>query len=284
MHLIVNSCSQLAFRFLTVLAILVVLGGCATVKTTHNDFIPQSFIPPAPIQKYQGTINVQVSVPLYTTMKSYIPRMKISDWMDNKKLKVALENTIMQNGLFSQVSQSSADYVLDIWVENIHNGLQVFGQGFMFDMFSIWRLIRTADGAVLLCDEVKGHGASHGIGSRAYPPALSAAAREMIQNGLTMLVDQSPHLSALPKAELWSSTGPALPVGYAKWVDHVRQNWSKLEMGLTFEEVDRFIGPIKNSRAIIDQYTEGATEGYLTSIYRVVFINGKLSLWELLQR
>jgi hypothetical protein len=210
--------------------------------------------------------------------------MPISDWVDRNKVKVAVENTITQNGVFSRIDKGNVDYVLDVWVESVQTRLEVFGEGFIFDIVSIWRLTRAKDGKVLVCDFVKGHGGAHAVGSRAYPPALSAATQDMIQRGLSILLDQSEgHMSAFSIAGYRSSMGPVVPAGYTEWVGKVNRNWSKLKMSLTIDEVEEFIGPVRKSGAITEQYTKGATEGYTTSIYTLVFINGKLSRWELLR-
>ena len=194
-----------------VLVFMMVITGCAG-KTTSDDFIPPTVGTLMSKKVLEGSVNVQSSVPEKTSPPSYPVEMDVSRWVDGNKLKVALEKTITQNSVFSKVEQGTADYVLDVWVESIQSELKVVGEGFMFDMTSIWRLTRAKDGKVLVCDFVKGHGASHGFGSSAYPPSLSAAVREMIQNGLSMLVDQSySHISAISKAGLRPHMGPAVP-------------------------------------------------------------------------
>jgi hypothetical protein len=122
--------------------------------------------------------------------------------LDRKKLKKAIEQSILNNQIFSQVSQGSADYVLEVWVEKIQNVLEITGEGFIFDLFSIWRLTRVRDGKVIVCEFVKGHGASRKMASSAYPPGISAATRMMIEKGLLAISDQSQsHMSAMSTAE-----------------------------------------------------------------------------------
>jgi hypothetical protein len=162
--------------------------------------MPQSFPNNMQIQKIEGTINVRTSVPSCTTNPTYVP-MNIDEWLDSKKLKEAIEKSIAQHSIFSQVSQGNADYVLEVWVEKIQNVLEISGEGFIFDLMSIWRLTRVKDGKVVACEFVKGHGGSRGFASSAYPPSISAATRTMVQKGLFAIFDQSQsHLSAMSTA------------------------------------------------------------------------------------
>jgi copper chaperone CopZ len=162
--------------------------------------MPQSFLGNMKIQKVEGSINVRTSVPTGTTNPTY-KKMEVDEWVDSKKLKEAIEKSIVQYSVFSQVSQGNADYVLEVWVEKIQNILDIGGEGFVFDLMSIWRLTRVKDGKVVACEFVKGHGGAHGFAARAYPPGISAATRNMIQKGLFAISDQSQsHLSAMSTA------------------------------------------------------------------------------------
>lgn len=184
------------------------VSGCAG-PTTVADLVPISFPANATIQKVEGSVNVRTSVPPSTTNPTF-KSMDVDDWIDSKKLKGAIEESIIQNRIFSQVSQGQADYVLEVWVDKIQNMLEIIGEGFIFDLTSVWRLTRTKDGGVVACEFVKGHGAAHGFASRAYPPSVSAATRDMVQKGLTAVSDQSQsHLSALSTAEHRASISPA---------------------------------------------------------------------------
>lgn len=180
--------------------------GCAG-PTTVADLVPTSF--PAEMQKVGGTVTVRTSVPTSTTNPTF-KSMDVDDWIDGKKLKEAIEKSIIQKGLFSEVSQGQADYVLEVWVDKIQNMLEITGEGFIFDLTSVWRLTQAKDGNVMVCEYVKGHGAARGFASRAYPPSVSAATRDMVQKGLFAVSDQSQsHLSALSTAEHRTPIPPA---------------------------------------------------------------------------
>jgi hypothetical protein len=187
-------------------ALVLLLGGCAG-STTYIDLMPQSLPDNLKMQKVEGSVNVRTSVPVGTANPT-AKHMDVDDWVDNKKLKEAIEKSLLQYSVFTQVSQNTSDYALDVWVEKIQNSLEVLGEGFMFDLTSIWRLTRVKDGKVVACDFVKGHGAARGFASRAYPPSISAATRDMVQKGLFAISDQSQsHLSALSTA----GNRPAIP-------------------------------------------------------------------------
>jgi hypothetical protein len=186
-------------QIITLSVIAVCLYGCAS-PTTYEDLMPQSFSTDLKINKNEGSINVRTSVPSSTTNPTYKP-MDTSEWLDSQKLKQAIEQSIVKNPLFSQVNQGSADYVLEVWVEKIQNVLEITGEGFIFDLVSIWRLTRVKDGKVVVCEFVKGHGASRKMADSAYPPGISAATRIMIEKGLFAISDQSQsHLSAMSTA------------------------------------------------------------------------------------
>ncbi len=191
-------CDTVSFVMLS--AVLLLLNGCAG-PTTYADLMPQSFPDNMKVQKVEGAVNVRTSVPTHTTNPTF-KSMAVNDWIDSKKLKEAIEKSIIQKGIFSAVSQGQADYVLDVWVDKIQNMLEITGEGFIFDLTSVWRLTRTGDGNIVVCEFVKGHGAARGFASRAYPPSVSAATRDMLQKGLFAVSDQSQsHLSALSTAE-----------------------------------------------------------------------------------
>jgi len=186
-------------QFIMLFAIVFFLNGCAG-STTYVDLMPQSFPNNMTIQKVEGSINVRTTVPTHTTNPTF-KSMDVDDWIDSKKLKEAIEKSIEQHAIFSQVSQGNTNYVLEVWVEKIQNVLDVFGEGFVFDLTSIWRLTRVNDGKVIVCEFVKGHAGARGFASRAYPPGISAATRDMMQKGLFAISDQSQsHLTAMTTA------------------------------------------------------------------------------------
>lgn len=185
--------------FIMLCAVVLLMNGCAG-PTTSADLMPQSFPSDKAIQKVEGSVCVRTDVPTHTTNPTF-KSMDVDDWIDSKKLKEAIDKSVEQNAIFSQVSQGNSDYVLDVWVEKIQNVLDVFGEGFVFDLTSIWRLTRVNDGKVVACEYVKGHAGARGFASRAYPPAVSAATRDMMQKGLFAISDQSQsHLTALTTA------------------------------------------------------------------------------------
>jgi hypothetical protein len=283
MHPILNCRVQILLKLTVLSGLMMVIGGCAA-STTADDFVPKTIAPTANAQRLAGSVNVQASVPQQTSLSSSV-FMDVSVYagLDATKLKAALEKSITQSGVFSQVDQGNADYVLDVWVEKIDDRLEIVGEGFIFDMTSIWRLTRVKDGKVLLCDYAKGHGAARGVGTGAYPPSISAATRDMVQKGLTMLSDRSGgHLSAISKAGLRASMGPVMPEGVGQLVESVERNWSQLRTGLSIEQVEELLGPFRTNGAVVQQHSSKYTQEYTTGQYTVVFINGKLSRWELL--
>ena len=276
-------CSILNCRaqiFLVLLALMMVIAGCYSpaTSTTPDNFVPRPIAATMNKQRMDGSVNVQAMVATKTDSSSYLP-MDVSFCVDGAKLKAALEKSITQNGVFSQVEQGNADYVLDVWVDSIQDRIEFAGEGFIFDMTSIWRLTRAKDGKVLICDFVTSHGGTHGLPPKCYGEALSAATREMIQKGLTVLSDNPEnHLSALSKAELRSSMGPAVPEGLRQFAENVKLNWSQLRTGLSIDEVDKLLG---FKMAILDEYISEHTHQYTTGLYTLAFIDGKLSLWQL---
>jgi len=285
MHRILNCHVQVLLRQAMLLALVMVIAGCATI--TYKDLIPQAVVLPTGNQQLSGTVNVQsMIIPQFVEGGQALPsgrvKMLLEHFVNNGMLKEALVEAIAKNNLFTRVEQGKADYVLDVWVEKATNHTPTMGMGeYTADFSSIWRLTRVSDGKVLVCDFVDGHG-SIKSGMAPMRRSLIAALRDVIQNGLLALSDRSKeHLSALSIAGIRSSMGPAVPEGVNIWAGNVRQNWSKLRMGLTIDEVETIIGPVKTSGAIVKQYTKGYTEEYDAGIYTLVFINGKLSRWEL---
>jgi hypothetical protein len=188
-----------AFSLAALLCSLVTMLGCSA-PTTSADLVPATIPANLPVQKMDGSVSVRTSVPSHTTNPTYVS-MDVHEWIDGKKLKEAIEKSIVQHRVFSEVSQEKADYLLEVWVDKIQNVLEISGEGFVFDFLSVWRLTRASDGKVVVCEFVKGHGASRGFAARAYPPSVSAATRDMVQRGLFAVSDQSQsHLSAVSTA------------------------------------------------------------------------------------
>lgn len=241
------------------------------VSCASPPIVTQSITPFADNQRIEGSVNAQASV-----VELDSKRVAVTHLVDNSKFKIALEKTISQTGLFSRISQGGADYVLDVWVEKIDVDVQYFGEGWVFNMTSIWRLTRVMDGKVLVCDFVYGHGASRG--GNVTLLAMDFATSDTIKKGLLMLADRSTdHMSAMSIAGTRVSMGPVGTVVMTQSEELVKQNWSKLHMGLTVEEVENLVGPFRGDSSI----PSGATHEYKTNLFTVVFINGKLSRWEL---
>ena len=270
-------------------------GGCTSLNP--DNFVPTSMVPVGNDQSFAGSVNVQASVPEVSegksglfdggnvlAVKEAIPiekRGRVALFQSNK-LKAVLEQAVARNGLFQRIEQGPADFVLDVWFVNAIREIKTFGEGYIIDVSAIWRLTRAKDGKVLMCSFVNGHGASRAVGSNAYVQSLETATRDMVQNGLSKLADRSTeHLDARSAAGNRPSMGPVVPEGFTRWSANVRQNWSKLHMGLTLAEVETAIGPVMLSGAIIRSFTKGYTQEYETGIYTLAFINGKLSRWEL---
>jgi len=191
------------YRYMQMSIMMIVLvsflSGCGGA-TKYTDLAPQTLDATMQVQQMHGSINIRTVVPTRTAEPTYAP-MDINNWLDSHKLKKAITKTITDHAIFSQVSEGKADYVLDVWVEKVQNVLEITGEGFIFDIRSIWRLSRVSDGKIVACEFVKGHGASRKFGSNAYPDGISLATRDMLQQGLFAISDQTrSHLTALSTA------------------------------------------------------------------------------------
>jgi hypothetical protein len=264
MHRILNYRVQKFVLFILQSAFMMLMGSCASPT-----IVTQPIIPVPDNQRIEGSVNVQTEVIEIDSKK-----VDISNLVNSDKFKDVLEKTISQNGLFSRISQGNADYVLDVWVEKIDVDVQYFGEGWVYNMTSIWRLTRVKDRNVLACDFVHGHGASRGGNFTLV--AMDFATSDTIQKGLLMLADRSTdHMSAMPTAGARASKGPIIALSE----ELVKQNWSKLHMGLTLDEVEKLIGLLRGSYTTPQK--NSSTQVYRTNLCTLVFINGKLSRWEL---
>jgi len=166
-------------------------------------------------------------------------------------LKKAVELAIDKNSVFSHVQEGNANYVLNIWAdeyqtypakakareESVYNPLKPRFE----TMSSLWRLTRTSDRKVIFCGYVQGRGVTK-----------RDVVRDLIQNGLTAITGQSK-----PPASPLSVDDPAAcnRPGIEPWTDKVSQNWSRLLSGMTFDEVESIIGPVRTSGAILSYVT-----------------------------
>lgn len=265
-------CHALASQHCLMLLIFIAaLSACSTVS---SDLVPINILPLSNSQTIEGSVNVQTKV--FPKEDSVHCSEYHTAWADNDKFGTALKTAIVQKRLFSKIEQGNADYVLDVWADFNCNSTGRLTP--IFEVDSIWRLTRVKDRKVLVCDFVH----STVTSSDRLITKVIEVMRETIQNGLVLLADRSTaHLSALSIAGIRPSMGPVVLPGYTQWAEKIRQNWSKLRIGLSLEEVESFIGPVNTSGAILRSYTQGYTQGYDAGIYTLIFINGKLSRWEL---
>lgn len=279
-------CVHNAVSFFLILIIVTAMSGCASL--THKDLIPQQSVNSSRSNpQFNGTANVHsIIIPEFIEGGQALPSGRLTlllkRYVDNDMLEKALEESVAKSGLFTRVEQKNADYVLDVWVEEAKNYTPTMGIGyFTADFSSIWRLTRVNDGKVFVCDFVNGHGVIKS-GMRPMQRSLFAGLQDMIQNGLLVLSDTSKeHFGARSVAGIRPSMGPAVPEGFTPWADNIKKNWSKLRMGLTLEEVESFIGPVKTGGAMVRAYAKDYTQEYDTGLFTIVFLNGKLSRWEL---
>jgi hypothetical protein len=271
---------------LLMMIIVTAMTGCAAL--THKDLVPQQPVNSSRSNpQFNGSANVHsIIIPEFIEGGQALPSgrltLPLKRYVDNDMLEKALEESVANSSLFTRVEQKNADYVLDVWVEEAKNYTPTMGLGhFTADFSSIWRLTRVRDGKVLICDFVNGHGIIKS-GMRPMQRSLFAGLQDMIQNGLLVLSDSAKeHFGARSVARIRPSMGPAVPEGLTPWADNIKKNWSKLRMGLTLEEVESFIGPVKTSGALVSFYRKDYTQEYDTGLYTIVFLNGKLSRWEL---
>ena len=254
---------------------LVILGGCVSLNPDH--FLPTAITPAGDDQRFEGTLNVQAFAPVISRGKvnvaSYVGSISGS-------IRVAAEQTLSRKELFNKIEQGEADYVLDIYVTDVTRNIKTFGEGYMIDMTTIWRLTRAADGAVIICDFANGHGASRAMGTNAFVQALETAVREMLVKGVAALSERKTPLAALYMARDWPSMGPAVPTGYRE----LKENLKKLHAGLTEAEVRALIPSMANaertddvliSRTVNSQF-DSHTTIFKSPIYNQVFANGGL--------
>jgi hypothetical protein len=251
-------------RIISILIILVafIVVGAGCTSLSPDDYIPKSITPLENGQRFQGSVNVQIDFPNVFKSKFYDSQLmqilnitNISygrihwnddnyngylsegSWrsrasMNNREISIlreAIEKAITKKVLFQQIEQGGADYVLDVWIIDIFRSPEAATVSNEMFITSIWRLTRVKDGKVIICDFARGHGKWGG--------SIEKAIQDMIQNGLMILSDPSMPLNAVNVAGYWPSKGVVVPEGYLKF----KENWSKLQKGMTVEEVSRVI-------------------------------------------
>jgi hypothetical protein len=248
--------------FVVAVVTLATVGGCTSLNP--DNFLPPSIIPAEKDRCFDGTVNVQTFAPLISRGKVNL----IFGGSLGGRVRVAVEQALAQKGLFQRIEQGDADYVLDIWITDVTREIKTFGEGYIIDMTSIWRLTRSRDGNVMICDFANGHGASRAVGTNAFIAALETTTRGMILKGLSALSDRSTPLAALYMAQDWPSMGPAIPQGYKK----LKEDLPKLHAGLTEDEVGKLIPSMANAvRTVNVQSTV-----YASPVYNQIFANGAL--------
>jgi len=270
--------------------------GCAHKSNNlrYKRIIPKSLDSLQLVQKFNGTASIHSRI-------IWRGNYGLAGYITDNMLQEALEETITNCNLFTNVLKEKEDYVLDIWVEKSSNHAPTMGIGeYTADVSSIWRLARVSDGKILICDNVDGKSVARGMNP--LENSLDYAMRDMIQNGIKMLSDSSTeHLAAKSVAGMRQSMGSVTVEGYAQWAEKVKQNWAKLKIGLTMDEVEAAIGPVKTSGAIISSFeddyraikavgSETSTtinlsykywQEYETDIYVIEFLNGMLARFQL---
>ena len=147
-------------------------GGCGG-SAKPSEFIPTSMYPVAANQRISDPVNVQASV-IATGGSSY--PIKVAEWVESTKFKTAIETTIIEKCVFTSIEQGDANYTLEVWIDKVSSSIETLGEGFMIDMTSLWRLTRTSDEKVIVCEFVRGHGSAPMYIVDIHRPALSSDA------------------------------------------------------------------------------------------------------------
>jgi hypothetical protein len=278
-----NEKAQAIVKLVIAAAFTVSGAGCTSLNP--DNFLPNSIDPAAHDRRIDGSVNVQAYAP-------GISKSRVL-FFESGMLRVAVEKAIVQKGLFQRVEQGDADFVLDVWVTDAAREIKITGEGYVIDVTSIWRLTRTTDGKVIVCDFANGHGVSRAVGTNAHVASLEASTREMIRKGLSALTDRSTPLAAAYFVEDWPSMGPVVPEGHRK----LKENLPMLRAGLTEKEVQRLIPSMANAVRSGDGHVavyrspvfdQRSANGALHEVpspffpFRVLeFADGQLIRWEL---
>lgn len=249
------------------LALVVLMTGCSAL--TYKDLMPQQPVnAPRTNTQYSGTVEIRsiIKPELMAFGKLYLD-FPLKTQVDDVLLEKALKESVAYSAIFTRVVPKNADYVLDVWVDDLDNYAPGIGD-YWARFFSIWRLTRVRDGKVLVCEFVDGYGLINTMGSQPRKRSLFAALKDVIQDGLRALSDTSrAHLSALSVAGIRPSMGSVMPEGLKTWEDHVKENWAYIGPGLSLEEVEKRIGPVRASGALVRIYPkyDGVTDARVMS-------------------
>ena len=249
-------------RFFVLLTIIMLMTGCAS---TYKELIPQQPVSlPDGIPLFTGTIDVHSIIKPERMGFDIGYDLPIQAYVDNAMLEAALKESVANSGLFTKVVRENADYVLDVWIDGVECHQPYWGIGdYGAKVFSIWRLTRTRDGKLLVCDFADGTSLINTMVSAPRTKSLIAALKDGIQNGLMILADTSKtRLSAMHAAGIRPSMGSTVPEGLKEWENLVKKNWPDLRKGLSIEEVENKIGPVRKSGALERIYLKFKTWFY----------------------
>lgn len=236
------------------MTMVMLVTGCSAL--TYKDLVPQQPVSvPRTNPQYNGTVEIHsiIKPELMAFGKQYLD-FPLKTLVNDTLLEKALNEAVDNNAVFTRVEKKNADYVLDVWVDDLDNYAPGIGD-YWARFFSIWRLTRVRDGKVLVCDFVDGYGLINTMVSQPRQRSLFAALKDMIQNGLRVLADTSTgHLAAVSVAGIRPSMGSVVPEGLKTWEENVKKNWPYIGPGLPLAEVEKRIGPVKTSGALVRIY------------------------------
>lgn len=249
--------------FYILLVIVALLTGCASVPP-YKALVPEQAVNASrTIPLFNGSVEIHSIIKPERMGFDIRNDLPIQAYVNDVMLETALKESVANSALFTRVEQKNADYVLDVWADDVESFQPLFGIGdYSARAFSIWRLTRVSDGKVLVCDFVDGSGLINTMVSAPRTKSLILALKGMIQNGLLIVADTSKeHLAAKPVAGIRPSMGSVAPEGLRAWEDKVKKNWSNLRKGLSLEEVENIIGPVRKSGALERIYQKFKTWG-----------------------
>jgi len=232
-------------RSFILLTIIMLVTGCAS---TYKDLIPQQPVgSPRSTPLFNGSVEIHSIIKPERMGFDIAYDLPIGAYVNSIMLETALIESIANSAIFTRVEQKRADYVLDVWIDDVESHQPGTGIGaYSAKVFSIWRLTRVLDGKVLVCDFVDGSGLINTMVSAPRTKSLVAALKDVIQNGLRVIADTSnEHFSANPVARIRPSMGSAVPEDLREWENKVQKNWPNLRQGLSMKQVENIIGPVR---------------------------------------
>lgn len=266
---LVNKKNRVILKFATAAALIVTGSICTSLKP--DDLVRLSVKQGSSYQLIQGTVSIHTSVPDVIKSKLYDPPLAGAQndsygklyWSDENntyyiggnthtrvlvgekgktKISSEIEKAIAQKGLFQGIGRGAADYVLDVWVIDAFRSTKGFTVSNEMFITSIWRLTKVKDSKVIICAFARGHGKWGG--------SFDKVIQDMVQNGLTILSDPSMPLTASEVAGDWPSMGAVIPEGFNRF----KENWAKLQKGMTEENVRMILPSLPNRSGCINRY------------------------------